>query len=391
MLERMKFIKPYVRPVLRLARIAAIKVTDRLVASLPAATPERGRVLVVRLDAIGDYILWLDAARALRTLYPKKEFEVTLLANVSWSSLAVREDCFDKVLSFDRHAFFENPFYRFRKLMEVRTAGFWVAIQPTYSREYYYGDSVIRFSGAIERIGSCGDPARMTVKDREKRESWYTRLIPADDAPMMELERNAEFVRGLGMTEFQATLPVFSPASHAPGGLPDEYYVLFPGASAENKQWPVSCFAEIAGRVHSTSGLTAVLCGGNDDLRSCAELSRRAGVPVINMAGKTSIDELAAVIANARFLVTNDTVAVHVAAAVSTPSVCIMGGAHYGRFVPYNLDAKDGKPQPVAVTHDTGCFGCDWKCTHKLGEGRPVPCIAGVSVDEVWQCVEGML
>ena len=43
--------------------------------------PVADRILAVRLDAIGDFVLWLEAARALRTLYPPGRYHLTLLGN----------------------------------------------------------------------------------------------------------------------------------------------------------------------------------------------------------------------------------------------------------------------------------------------------------------------
>ena len=51
-------------------------------------TAHRHKLLVIKLDAIGDFILWLDFARGLRELYPAGKYEITLLANQAWGDFA---------------------------------------------------------------------------------------------------------------------------------------------------------------------------------------------------------------------------------------------------------------------------------------------------------------
>ena len=113
--------------------------------------------------------------------------------------------------------------------------------------------------------------------------------------------------------------------------------------------------------------------------------------PLLNWVGRTSLPGLAAVLAHAELLVGNETSAIHVAAAVGTPAVCILGGGHYGRFMPYLVEQRDGRPLPVAAVHRMGCFGCDWRCVYHPPREAPVPCIEQLTVEDVWAAVHGVL
>ena len=108
--------------------------------------------------------------------------------------------------------------------------------------------------------------------------------------------------------------------------------------------------------------------------------------PLLNWVGRTTLPGLAAVLAHAELLVGNETSAIHIAAAVGTPAVCIVGGGHYGRFMPYLVE-EDGRPLPVAAVHRMGCFHCDWRCVYHPPKGTPVPCIEKVEVEDVWAAV----
>ena len=150
------------------------------------------------------------------------------------------------------------------------------------------------------------------------------------------------------------------------------YFIIFPGASFPGKLWPVERFGEVLLKLNGLNSGIAVLCGSRQERALCARIIDSSGTEALNLAGKTTLPELVEVIRRAKFLVGSDTSAVHIAAAVGTPSVCILGGGHYGRFLPYVVDS-DEQIAPVPVVHRMDCFGCNWQCTGPMQEIWPFP------------------
>lgn len=350
------------------------------------------KVLIVRLDAIGDFILWLDAAKEFRRLFAAGQFRITLLGNRIWTPLAESIPFFDEVLSLERSRFSSGSVYRYKALKRMRQAGFDIVIQPTSSREFLLGDSVVRFCGAKERIGFEGDCSNILPFLKRISDNWYTRLVHASREPLMELERNAEFLRGLGLPAFRCGIPelrnIFPPSRST--GLPD-YYVLFPGVGFPIRQWPVKNLADLATRIYKATGWTGIVCGGPGEQEVGDTLLRDTDAPLENRSGLTSLQELASLIAGVRLVVANETSAIHIAAAVSTPAVCILGGGHYGRFVPYRIETPTERPLPVPVTYTMDCFYCNWDCIYDLRKDEPAPCLRNISVDAVWHAVRQIL
>ncbi len=373
-----------------LTRTIFLRGVDILEAMRGGEGRDKIKILLVRGDGIGDYILWLDAARGLRDIYPPDRYELTLLCNKVWEPLALDCPYFDRIWSLDRRRY-RQIFYHFGLMAMLRRACFDIAIQPTYSRDFI-GDTVMRFCGARERIGSAGDASNIDLDQKSYNDRTYTKLVPAKSGTMMELERNAEFMRGLGFGGFTANVPEIKTGRKVPFGLEeDKYYVIFPGASWYWKKWSVLNFAELARRLYDKKGWFGVICGGPAEIELGDSLLREAGVPMRNLAGQTNLKNLAGIIMGSRILLSNDTSAVHMAAAVSTPSICILGGGHYGRFLPYVLESKTDRPMPVPVNVEMACFGCNWKCTHKTPVGEPVPCISDITVDMAWTAVSAIL
>ena len=330
------------------------------------------RVLIVRIDAIGDFILWLDSAQYFKKKYPDKK--IILLGNRSWTNLAEKLPFWDDVWELDRLKFVRNPIYRFILLRKVRKAGVEVVIQPIYSRELLYGDAIVRISGAKDTIGSVGDCSNIHAIEKKIGNRFYTRLIPTQPQPLMELKQNAEFMRGLGIN-MKAGLPDLSPVLKGvdnPLNNVNGFYVLFPGAGRRIKQWPITCFAELSDKIYQHCALTAVVCGSPDEQDLAASLISRFDAP-------------------SSFLVGNDTGAIHLAAAVSTPALCILGGGHYGRFLPYDLERKDERPLPFPIIHKMNCFGCNFRCRYPYQKHGPVPCIQKISVDDVFAALQSLI
>ncbi len=292
--------------------------------------------------------------------------------------------------------------YRYRLGYRVRVLGCSSAVQPTYSREWSFGDAIVRACGAAERIGSTGDTLP-TSPCRQKRiaRPWLNRGCQYRPIPRlcMELVRNAEFVRGLGESNSGPSAE-FTYNQHAVGRTrafiaatagDQQYYVLFPGASWNGRRWPVANFSQVADRIYRQTGWRGVVCGGPEDIQLAKNLCSHCNAPLLNWAGRTDLAQLAAILSAAQLLVTNDTSVTHIAAICGVPTVCILGGGHYGRFLPYQVEQMDDRPLPRAIVHQMPCFGCNWQCIYGYSDGIPVPCIERVTVSEVWYEIRDIL
>ncbi|MRR56754.1 MAG: glycosyltransferase family 9 protein [Deltaproteobacteria bacterium] len=343
-------------------------------------------VLVVRLDSIGDFILWLDSATALRGLYPPESFRLVLLGNSLWGELVKAIGLFDEYVPLERKQFLRNIRYRFNILKSLRRRAWAVAIHPTFSRETLFGDSVMRVCGAEERIGSQGDCSNQSAWVKRITNRWYTRLLPASGGPLMELERNAELIRVLGMTEFRADLPDLDILQGLPAELVgSDYFVVVPGANAPMRRWPVERFAELTKLIRKSWGLKAVICGAPGEENLGIRFKNLMFGDISDYTGRTSLADYAAIIKGAQFLVGNESSAIHIAAAVGTPAFCIAGGGHFGRFVPYRVEKETGKPIPVVIVKPMECFGCNWMCTQACISNDLWSCLERITVEDVWK------
>lgn len=366
---------------------------DEMTTFFPRAKHHQGdkaSILIIRLDAIGDFILWLDAAAEFRRLYPPERYRLVLFGNALWTELAAQLPYFDEVIPVERKRLYYNFRYRLKMWLLLRSRDWAAVIHPTFSRDFLYGDATVRVCGAGEKIGFQGDLSNQLAWLKWISDRWYTLLLPASDRPLMELERNAEFMRVLGIKDFRAGMPELAISAKLPPKFDArDYIVVVPGGSLALKQWPVERFAELSERIHRMLGVMVIICGSQSEALLGSHLRMLASGEetcwIEDWTGKTSLVELATIIKGAKLIIGNDSSAVHIAAAVGTPAFCIVGGGHFGRFVPYRLEKETARPMPVAIFHQMECYGCNLKCTKALDGNVPGACILQISVDDVWE------
>lgn len=351
---------------------------------LPTFAKRKEGVLLVRLDLIGDFVLWLDSAQAYRRLYPNKK--ITLAVNSACAELAQFLPHWDEVIGVNVQRLRTDFSYRLRTLIKLRWSNFTIAIQPTFSREFV-GDLVVRATHAPARIGYTGDMNNIRAAQKAKSDLWYNRLVVNGPPCKMELSINAHFVRELGYYDFLSCVPVIPKIAALPTQFQVDvpYIVVAPGASWQPKMWPLGHFAELVRHLDSQFDTHFVLCGGKDDYAICVKLAQEVGLNnLTNLAGRTSLLDLTEIIRAAALVVSNDSSPVHIAAATATPSVCILGGGHFGRFLPYVTEhASDPLTKITAAWHEMDCFGCSWRCKFTLEANQAVPCISMISIDIV--------
>jgi ADP-heptose:LPS heptosyltransferase len=165
-----------------------------------------------------------------------------------------------------------------------------------------------------------------------------------------------------------------------------------PGTSGAvaGKEWPPAFFSDLATKVFRQTGWEGVICGAKQEHSLGEQILKQCDAPLQNFCGQTTLVELAVLLSQSRLTISNDTGAVFLSSAVGTLSVCILGGGHFGRFVPYP-DLPGQTNHLKTVYHKMPCYGCNWHCVYPIKEGESAPCVANVSVDTVWEEVEKII
>jgi heptosyltransferase-2 len=153
-----------------------------------------------------------------------------------------------------------------------------------------------------------------------------------------------------------------------------------PGATnSRAKQWLAERFAETADRLSARDGFQTVIVGAAGDARVASEVAARMRSRAAVLAGRTSIAELKALLACASLVVSNDTGAAHVSAALGVPTVVVFGPTEHVSTRPLSDVA-------TPVRHDVECSPCmlrDCPIDHR--------CMTGVGVNDVYLAAQSLL
>lgn len=363
----------------------------------PAVRDASG-IAVIKMDAIGDFLIWLDSASQYRRLYPGQQ--ITLVCNTACAEIAGQTGFFDEIIPIESRRFESDNKYKKEIWGHFRDRNFHTLLQTAYSRTVDM-DLLAMNIPAGEKIAFEADESRVNLsrymalkRIRKKLDRIYDRLIPSGGENLMELERNAVFVRGLGL-DFQAGYPSLPQMQVRPGVIPPEpYVVIFPGASSGKKMWPIERYARVGDYIVSQKGMDVYLCGSANESGLYGQFvgsmeQTRHRERVHDLFGKTTLSELAEIIRHASLLIGNDTSGIHFAAAVNTKGICIFGEFAYGRFLPYRCERDCGDHEPVIVcSAGKTCAGCAYGSItagcreHLLRTGR-YQCMDEVDVEQV--------
>jgi len=335
-------------------------------------------ILIVKLSALGDVVHTLPSLAALRTLYPE--------AHISWvieeaaSDLIQDHPLLDRVLLSRRKRWQAHPWAPETR-REVRS--FFMALRD---RPY---DLVIDFHGlfksAILAYLSGGKRRLGYASLQELSGLFYTERIP-EDMDKHAVDRYLDFIRYLGMEDPPVTFPIPAP----PGvkeraqtllmqvGITGDFIAINPVALWPTKLWSEEQFASLADQIMGELSIPVLFTGGKDDVPYITRILTALSHHGINLAGCTSLRELAEIYRRARLVITTDSGPMHIAAAVGTKTIALFGPTDPRRTGPYGGGHK-------VIRLNLDCSPCFRKTCHDRR------CMAGITPQMVFIAVSSII
>jgi ADP-heptose:LPS heptosyltransferase len=363
-----------------------------------AVSPPR-RILLLRLERIGDLLMVLDAIAALRTLAPAAEID---LAVGSWNAdLAATIPQVDRVLTLDA-PWLARQGEGLHLLALIGKAG------TDWAPRHY--DLAINFEGDVRShllMARSRAPVRVGF-DMAGGGPLLTHRVRFD--PRCHTAENAlALVAAAAPLLTGGTAPVEvprAPSRQALLRLPEDAVErarrtvgsgrrpgasligLHAGGGREVKQWPPERFGEAVGRLAADTGAAVMLTGTSAE-RSLVDRARSAlppGVAVIDVAGETPLVDLAALLAQCTIYVTGDTGPMHLAAAVGTPVVAVFGPSDPQRYAPLVRRRR------VVQIHDSlDCAPCNRiRLPPERCRGIVPDCLSGLGADRVYDAARSL-
>lgn len=335
------------------------------------------KILVRAVNWVGDAVMTTPAIGVIREHFPHAE--ITLLANPMVAQLFLPHPWIDHVVTFDRNGAHKGIIGRLRLAAQLRRQAFDLAVIMPNS----FDSALIPWLAGIPlRLGKNSDGRGFMLSDNFTPD--------ASTAGCHEVEYYIGMLKYFGITgksdmPFLATTPAEDSYARTllrnHNILDDDFVIgINPGAAfGSAKRWYPERFAEVATQLSNLWSAKIVIFGGPGETDIAVEIEQKASANCLNVAGKTNVRELLALIHRCNFFITNDSGPMHIASAFNIPLVAIFGSTDHTTTSPYTDSA-------VIVRKKTDCAPCKLRecpTDHK--------CMTGVSADDVIEAATNLL
>jgi ADP-heptose:LPS heptosyltransferase len=279
------------------------------------------KILVIKLSALGDFVLALAAMKRIREAHRKAH--ITLLTTPPFEALAKASPYFNAVTTDGRPESFAQWMALRRRLRQAHYDRVYDLQTSSQSNRIFQvlrpnppPWSGIAFGCSLPHGNGLRD--HMHTLERQADQLMYAGIWP--DAPTAP-----GAAPGPDLSWIWRNLPAERPVA---GGVKPRPYVMFvPGGSAHRpeKRWPVEKYGELA-RILYARGYDVVIIGGPQEAALAHAIQR--DVPRSrDLTGRTDFARIAILGAKAALAVGNDTGPLHLAAAAGAPTVVLFSGA----------------------------------------------------------------
>ncbi len=358
---------------------------DACVLAMAPLDPRARRSAVVHVELLGDYVLWRPYGQALVRGLRADAQDVVLVLERAVLPLATADFPGCSLVGIDRRAMVRRPRQRAATLRRLRALGVQRTIMTSQPRDALVHDAAVRALGA-PAIGFDAGFADRPALDLRWHRRLYAQLLAAPPG-LHQSQRHAALLQACAIRVQPRSLarPGYETAQKAP------YFVVAAGASVDARRWPAERFVAAARHVAARRPQwRIVLLGSTTERALGTQLAHALGEHVIDLSGQTSLREFAQWIAGAQLVLANDSAATHLAASSEVTAVCIVGGGHFGRCLPYPPDAVCDR-LPNVVAEPMPCFGCDWICRYRLAPSGAFRCVDAVSCAAVVAALDSAL
>ncbi len=337
------------------------------------------KILIVRLDRMGDVVLSTPVIKAIRGAYP--ESHIAMMVRTYSRDIVEGNPYLSEVIIYDKNGTHKGLIGNLRFIRELRNKKFdtVVVLHPT-NRTHL----ILRLSGIPDRIGYD-----------KKLGFLLTKKIPHTKQFGMkhEIAYNLDVLKYIGIEPKDSKLymPVNSISERKITKLltangvnnSDLLVAINPGASCASKRWGIEKFAKAANGLVEKYGAKIIIISGDVDKHFGDGLALLIKNNCINLSGKTSIADTASVLRRVKLFISNDSGPVHVSCAIGTPVIAIFGRGDRG------LSPKRWGPSgrsDIVLHKDAGCDIC---YAHNCRTG--FKCLDSITPQEVLDAADQIL
>lgn len=337
-------------------------------------------ILIVKLSAIGDVVHTLPSLAALRKLYP--DAHITWVIEKDSADIIEGHPYLDRIIVSRRKSWVGN----LKRLHEVRKTIDEIASFIATLRDRKY-DLVVDFHGLLKSsliVFLSGGRRKLGYDSMQELSGLFLDEKIYEDMDKHAVDRYLDLPchlgADIGKPEFAIHIGeenrnrVDSLLKESGIGVEDSFVSVNPVAFWDTKLWENGKFARLCDRITEELKMKVVFTGGRNQ-KTVKRIRSLMKFPSVNLAGRTTLRDLAYLYALSTLVITTDSGPMHISAAVGTPTVALFGPTDPARTGPY------GEGHTV-IRKNLPCSPCFLKkCETKR-------CMKEISVEDVFQAVK---
>lgn len=375
----------------------AVELTSRIMAWLfpRGGRDVKRRILIVADGRLGDFIYDAPLYHALRKCFPHDGNHIVVATATPFSPLAEAMPYFDEVRPCDaveRHPLVwiaKGPLrWAWHRQFDILVVASWprVAVHDWLCRLFRPSVSI-----AYESRLTAGSYPYSEIWQRGKGDRLWRHLVPdcTGRSKAMDFQEFIDAASSSGVKADPSHKLLLKQPAASSSSLDDApgrpMAVLVPGANAKYRQWPLARFAELARQLKlACPGIRFVVVGNSKEAELGRALAAQFADCMTDLCGKTDLVSLAQLLSprdgTRKTVISNETGTAHLAAALGTPTVVILGGGDFGRLFPMSY-----RDNVRVVSCEMKCFNCGWRCSKTDLSKQVATCVADVGVDSVFR------
>lgn len=340
------------------------------------AVVEPRRILIYKVDHLGDVLMSTPGLRAIRRRFPDAEIKIVV---GEWSRAVLENNPnVDEIIVYNSSRYARGG-YRSHRLWDVRRSlgnwspdlviglrdDWWTIIESMFTRTSRVDRGRVQLREWFARRRGGRDKRHETDLIRET-------LLPLGIEPT-EVDRLDYHV-----SDIERTWAAKVVREH---GLTLPFAVFHPGASTRFKEWPLERFAQVAREVAERDGVRLVLIGSPDEVERSARLAALlSDLNPVDLSGRMGLRQTAALLEHAVLYLGADGGMMHIATALGVPTVGLFGPGYYRTFHPIGTNV-------VAISHLFPCSPCSQQSCVRPHDN----CMDAITVEEVLEQTELLL
>lgn len=341
------------------------------------------KILVVRIDRLGDIAMSTPAFKAIRNVFPHSH--ITLLAARMSRDLVEVMPTFDRIIYFDALWVVKKQGGAIKRLLKtikkLRREEFDLAVDL---RGDFRNNILMFFCNAKYRIGYDITGSQFLLTDVVPLgENHHPVNMGFSLIQYLSPQNKKNYKMSLWVTQSDRKLAAqFLNQNNLTNGNHDLIVIIHPGARWYGRRWTIEGYAEIADGLIEEYGAKVIFTGSCDESKLTQDIVSLMRCKPIIATGKISLRQFLVLLERSNVFIGVDSGPMHMAAAMGTKVIALLGPARVEAIGPY------GNGHVVITKQDD--FTCS-PCAQTICKRYGSSCMQAIRVEEVWQAVESLM